>query len=639
MALPDSPPTLPEGYDVDLAVARIERESAAILRTSFRPPPTLSVSEWADRYRILPDTSARPGRWRTDEAPYLRGVMDACSDPSASRVVFRKPSQVGGTEMLNNVLGYFIHQDPSPILVVQYSVDEAHKWSKERLSAMIRDVPVLAERVATARSRDSDNTILSKSFPGGHLGVVGANAPAGLSARPRRIILLDEVDRYPPSAGTEGDPVNLALKRSRTFWNALAVMNSSPGLADASRITEAYSTTDQRRYMVPCPSCHHFQELEWENLQWDKRSGVEGPRKHIPETARYACSGCGDLIPESRKRWMVSRGVWRPTAEPQNPGWYGFTMSALPALWVRWSDLVTEWVEATSGGEPDEEKLRVFVNTSLGRPYEPRQLTTDADGLAARAEEYTSDPVPPGVVGITAGVDVQDDRLEVELVGWGVGAESWSLEYLILYGDPSVEDIWTELGGILQRTFTHPSGARLRVAAAGVDSGHHTQQVYKFCGARRAARVWAFKGSSQAARPIITPYSKRRRKTGALLRIIGTDTAKATFHQRLVRETPGPGYCHFPTGRDSRYYAGLLAERRVKTRNRRGYVEHRWEKRPGVSNEPLDCRVYAMGAWEGLLLAGLNPLELAEHLARSGKASSGRASRRSGRRVVSEAVQ
>lgn len=629
---------LPEGYDVDGALARLEERSAAIVRQSMRPPPRLSVSEWAARYRVLPDTAARPGKWRNDEAPYLVGVMDACSDPGVERVVFMKPSQVGGTECINNVLGYFIHQDPSPILVVQYSVDEAHKWSKERFSAMVKDTPELDERVASAKSRDSDNTILSKSFPGGHLGVVGANAPSGLSARPRRVILIDEVDRFPPSAGTEGDPVNLAIKRTRTFWNRLVFLNSSPGLEGTSRIADAYRQTDQRKYFVPCPSCGAYQTLEWDNLRWDKHPDRKGPSKHLAHTARYACAGCGDLIPEAKKAWMVRAGEWRATSEDGRPGWAGFNLNALYALWVPWADLVGEWVEATSP-QLQPEKLQVFVNTTLGQPYDPAGSGLDPDSLQARAEDYPADPVPEGVCVITAGVDVQHDRLEVEFVGWGIGQESWSLDYLVLRGDPSVHRIWDEdLHHALTRTWEHPSGARLRLAAAGVDSGAWTQQVYRFTKSREQARIWAFKGSGQQGRPIISHQPSRRNKRKAALFWIGTDSAKAAIYQRLEIEHPGAGYMHFPTRYPETYYKGLTAEKQVKRRNKRGYVVREWVKKPGVANEPLDCRVYAYAALEGLEMGGMDIGRIAEHLAEL-KAGGGKAKPKTRRRrVFSEGV-
>lgn len=606
---------LPEGYDLEDAWRRTEEVTVRLIEERLQPVPDLTGSEWADQYRVLPDTSARPGRWRTDEAPYLRGIMDACTDPTVERVVFVKPSQVGGTEAINNVLGYFIHQDPAPILVVQYSIEEAHKWSKERFSKMVESTPALGERIAPPRSRDSGNTILSKSFPGGHLGVVGANAPSGLSARPRRIVLIDEVDRFPPSAGTEGDPVELAIKRTRTFFNRLIFLNSSPGLADTSRIWEAYQETDQRQFYVPCPSCREWQVLEWANLTWEKREGVEGPARHRPETVRYACAHCGDLIQERHKRSMVQAGEWQPTNPAGQPGYRGFQMSALPALWVRWEDLVREWVAATSP-QVNPELLQVFVNTSLGEPYEAKGVGMDYEDLVRRAktEIYEAEPLPEGVCAITAGVDVQDDRLEVEVVGWGPGMESWSLEYLIIRGDPSTNEIWdVQLNEVLSKAYQHPLGPRLRIVSAGVDSGYMTQQVLRFTAPREASRIYAFKGSSELGKPVIGRPG-RRNKRRAPVHMIGTDAVKTLLYQRLQLEKPGPGFCHFPSRYPEEYFRQLTAEQMKRRRNRRGHVVREWVVKKGRRNEVLDCRVYAHAALEGMIQAGMNLERLREHI-------------------------
>lgn len=611
---------LPEGYDVESAIRRTEEVSADLIRDRLRPPPRLSVSEWADRHRILPDTSPYPGQWRTDRAPYLRGVMDACSDQVHERVVFMKPSQVGGTEAINNVLGYFIDQDPAPILVVQYSVDEAQKWSKERFVKMVRDTPRLAGKIASAKSRDSDNTILSKSFPGGHLGVVGANAPSGLSSRPRRVILIDEVDRFPPSAGTEGDPVDLAVTRTAAFWNRLIFLNSSPGVSGISRIEAAYLETDQRRYFVPCPSCRTFQVLAWENLRWEKREKGEGMARHLPETAAYACPHCGDLIQERHKARMVSDGEWRSTSSEGNPGWAGFQINALYSLLAKWPDLVRKFLAATTP-EPQPEKLQVFVNTVLGEAWESAGVSLDPDSLHGRAqkEEFSSDPLPAKVAVLTAGVDVQDDRIEVGVIGWGPGEESWALEHHIIYGDPSTRRMWDEdLEAVLARVYQHPLGVRLRLSAVGVDSGHYAQMAYRFCKRREARRVWAVKGVGSVGAPLMDRPSRRNKFKAPLFRV-GTDAAKTTIYSRLQLEEPGPGYCHHSPEFDLEYFQQLTAERRKRRKNRRGFVTAEWVKPPGRRNEVLDCTVYALAALEGLTVGGLDLQRVAEYIHESGK--------------------
>jgi phage terminase large subunit GpA-like protein len=632
---------LPEGYDIEDALRRTEVASAELVRDRLRPPPRLTVSEWADRYRILPDTSPHPGQWDTDRAPYLKGVMDACSDPDTERVVFQKPSQVGGTEGINNVLGYFIDQDPAPILVVQYSVDEAHKWSKERFAKMVKDTPRLQGKIASPKSRDSDNTILSKSFPGGHLGVVGANAPSGLSARPRRVILLDEVDRFPPSAGTEGDPVDLAITRASAFWNRLIFMNSSPGMAGLSRIHAAYLETDQRQFYVPCPSCGGYQVLAWANLRWEKDDRKSGPARHLPETARYACPSCGDLISEKKKPQMVRAGEWRPTNPDAPDGWVGFQLNALNSLLARWPDLVRKFVAATSP-EPNPEKLQVFVNTVLGEPFEAAGVKLDPSDLEKRASEetYSEDPLPEEVAVITAGVDIQDDRIEVVTYGWGPGEESWALEHHVIYGDPSINRMWDEdLDHVLQRVYPHPLGVRLRISAVGVDSGHYAQQAYRFCKAREARRVWAVKGVGTIGAPLMDRPTRSNKYKTPLFKV-GTDAAKTTIYSRLQLEKPGPGFCHHRPDFDEEFFRQLTAEKRRRRKNRRGFVVAEWVLPPGRRNEVLDCTVYALAALEGLTMGGMNLDRVAEYIRQAGKKGKGKKApaKRRRHRILSEGV-
>jgi phage terminase large subunit GpA-like protein len=628
---------LPEDYDFEGAIRRTEEASAQLIRERLRPPPRLSVSEWADRHRILPETSPYPGRWDTDRAPYLRGIMDACSDPDTERVVFMKPSQVGGTEAINNVLGYYIDQDPAPILVVQYSVDEAQKWSKERFSAMVRDTPRLGQRVASARSRDSDNTILSKSFPGGHLGVVGANAPSGLSSRPRKVVLIDEVDRFPPSAGTEGDPVDLAITRTEAFWDRLIFLNSSPSLEGLSRIAAAFNETDQARYHVPCPECATYQVLAWENLRWEKREDKKGPSRHRPETARYACPHCGYLIHEREKPVIIRQGEWRSTAEGSSPGWRGFHINALYSLLTRWESLARKFIAATSP-ETNTEKLQVFVNTVLGEPFEAAGVTLSASELRQKAQEekYSESPLPDRVAVLTAGVDVQDDRIEVVVFGWGPGEESWSLEHHVIYGDPSTKKIWDEdLDLVLNKVYKHPAGVRLRISAAGVDSGHYAQMAYRFCKAREARRVWAMKGVGTIGAPLVDRPTRRNKLRTPLFKV-GTDAAKTTIYSRLELDHPGPGYCHHRPDYPEEYFDQLTAEKRKKKKNRRGFTTAEWVLAPGRRNEVLDCTVYALAALEALTLGGLDLERVLEYI--QGTTEEGKKPSRKKRRVLSEGV-
>ena len=364
----------------------------------FAPPPKLTVSEWADKHRVVPSYSAEPGRWVTDKTPYLRAIMDAFSDPAVNRVVFMKCARIGATEAGLNIIGYFIEQDPSPIFIVQPTVDDAKDFSKEQLTPTIEESAVLRARVSDAKSRDSGNTILAKIFPGGALYLVGANSPRGFRRRTARVVVLEEVDGYPPSAGTEGDQVKLAERRATTFQHRRKVyINSTPTLKGLSRIEAEFEQSDQRRYFVACPDCGKEQILTWKNLRWDDGK---------PATAAYLCTGCGVLIPEREKFGMVQRGRWMVT----NPGrtTAGFHLNALYSPWISWGELAEEWLVAQA--DPSKAKLQVFINTALGESWEDRGHGKDE--LEDRQEHYNTE-VPRGVGLLTAGVDVQDDRLEM----------------------------------------------------------------------------------------------------------------------------------------------------------------------------------------------------------------------------------
>lgn len=598
---------------------RARRVAYEAIQQHLTPPRRLLVSEWSERYRFLPDTSAEPGPWRNDRTPYLIGIMDSVLEPGVEMIVFQKPAQIGGSEALNNVLGYFIHQDPSPILFVQIGEKEAKAYSKERITPMIEATPVLRNRVAASKTRDSNNTTLQKSFRGGHLAIAGANAPAGLRSRARRILLCDEIDGYPPSAGQEGDPIELAEARTRTFWNRLKFYASTPTLEGLSRIEAAIKDCDEvRRYFVPCPHCMHEQDLGFPQLIWDK--GDDG--EHLPDTVQYACVGCGALIPERRKTWMISHGrwvsgkvdpedgSWEQADAPERPRSIGFQINALYSPWMKWRDIVSGFLR--SKGDPL--RLQVWVNTVLGEVFKERGFRLDAHPLMARCEVYPEEPVPDGVLLITAGVDIQADRLEVELVGWGLKHESWSLNYLRLEGDPTLEGgVWQTLDLVLSRKFNHPSGMKLGIYATAIDSGYLTQNVYKYCHNRRAANIWPVKGIAGEGRPIWDRPTIRN-KYKVPLYPIGVDTCKTVVMSHLRIQKPDdwggepiPGFAHFPTRQpyDEEYFRQLTSELVVVRRSPNGYFKRVWIRRPGRRAEALDCRVYALAAHEGAFLAGV----------------------------------
>src|SRR3954466_507723 len=456
---------------------------------SLRPPPRWSVSQWADespRY-LSPESSAEPGPWSNARAPYQRDIMDALNDPAIETVVIMSSAQIGKTEIINNILGYFIDQDPSPILVVMPTLEIAHAWSKDRLAPMLRDTPSLRGKVKEAKAKLADNTMLHKKFPGGHLTIAGANSPSSLASRPIRIVCCDEVDKYPASAGTEGDPVNLAFKRTTAFWNRRHIMVSTPTIKGASRIEAAYEISDQRRFHVPCPHCDSLQVLKWSQVHWPQNR---------PEEAAYACEHCGVELTDADKPGMLSRGEW--IAEMPGRSTAGFHVNELYSPWVTWPQMAKAFLEA----KRLPETLKTWINTSLGETWEQEGESVDDGTLYGRREEYAAE-VPRDAVVLTAGVDVQEDRLEVEVVAWGETEECWSIEYRTIRGNPAQGEIWYELDAYLARTFDHQSGVRLRIACALIDSGgHHTKQVYAFCKPRVTRRIYACKGFAGAGKPL-----------------------------------------------------------------------------------------------------------------------------------------
>lgn len=555
------------------------------------PPPQLKVSSWADRYRQLSrESSAQAGRWSTSKAPYQQAIMDAVNDAGVEIVVVMSSAQVGKTEIINNIVGYYIHQDPAPMLVVQPTEKLGESWSTDRLSPMLRDTRVLSSLVKDPRSRDSGNKILYKRFPGGHITIAGSNAPSSLASRPVRIVLCDEVDRYPASAGAEGDPVNLAKKRATTFWNRKIVLTSTPTIKDLSRIEAAYLQSDQRRYYVPCPSCGEYQTLKWSQIKWEKKK-LENKTEDKPETAHYVCEVNGCILNDNNKAEMLQNGQWRAeNSNSNNSNMVGFHLNELYSPWVSWSRIVAEFLKA----KLLPETLKTWVNTTLGEVWEERGETVNEESLLARKENW-GEFAPNSVVIVTAGVDVQNDRLEIEIVGFGVGQESWSLDYRIIYGDPARAEVWQDLDAILEQPIKHAAGINLRIAATCVDSGgHHAQEVYAYCKKRHLRRVFAVKGSSIAGKPIVSRPTIANRMRVKLF-AVGTDTAKEMIYSRLKITEPGFGYCHFPANRDEQYFKQLTAEKLV-TYYHKGFPVRKWEKPAGRRNEALDCRVYALAA-------------------------------------------
>ncbi len=550
------------------------------IKGQFAPPPPLTVSEWADGYRFLSRESAsEPGPWRTARAPYQKGIMDSFNDKRIHTIVIMSSAQVGKTEIINNILGYILHQNPMPVLLMQPTLEMAMSYSKHRFAPMVRDTPILQQRLGAPKGRDANHTLLHKTFPGGYLAMVGANSPASLASRPVAMVLCDEVDRYPASAGAEGDPVNIALRRMATFPHRKAILTSTPTIKGASRIELAYKQSNQQRYLVPCPHCGTQQSLEWKQIKWAKDN---------PSQVHYQCVACERPIASEQKNELLQNGYWQVQGEAS--GTAGFHLNELYSPWVPWSETVTHFLKA----KQQRETLRVWVNTVLGEPWEEQGDSLAYQPLYERREAYSL-PLPENILVLTAGVDVQKDRLEVQVDGWGFGFEKWVIDYQVLTGSPAEQTVWDKLDALLNKTFRHPSGERLTIASCFIDSGgHYTSEVYRFTKPRQIRRIYAIKGRSTVAEPIVSPPRKQK-KPNVWLYLLGTDTAKELLYSRLSLKYPGPGYCHFHRRLGLEYFKQLTAEHCITDNGKR-----RWTLKPGRRNEALDVSVYSLACVEAL---------------------------------------
>ena len=555
----------------------------------WKPPQKLKVSEWADQNRILSrEASSEAGRWDTSRAEYQREIQDTWNDRRVERTVVMSSAQVGKTEIINNCLGFIVDQDAGPTLLLQPTNEIAETWSKDRFEPMIRDTECLRNKIADPKSRDSGNTIHHKKFAGGHITVVGTNAPSQLASRPCRFVLADEVDRYGVSAGGEGDPLTLAIKRTNNFWNRKILLVSTPTIKGFSRIEQAFLESDQRHFHVPCPLCNELHVLRWGNVIWET-----GDHKN----PKFKCPNCSGLFGDAQKNRSVTMGKWIASAPFEKTA--GFHLNELYSPWRRLSEIVEEFLSA----KPFPDRLQVFINTSLGETWDGGGETVHETDVMGNMEKFPAQ-VPARALYLTAGVDTQQDRLECEIVGWGSGEESWSIDYSTFYGDPDIKEgdqgsPWDLLTDHLRRLWKHESGVDLQVQATCIDSGgSNTQSVYNYVKAHRGQRVFAIKGQAGENLPIVG--SPMRKKTGKMVRavplfIVGVDQAKSIVMKRLKIKEQGAGYCHFPHDRDVEYFRQLTAET-MRTRFIKGFAKREWYKPDKRRNEALDCRVYAFSA-------------------------------------------
>jgi len=583
------------------------------------PDPTLTVSEWADRHRILSSRAAsEAGPYRTARTPFMRAIMDALSPSSpAQRVVFMKAAQVGATEAGNNWIGFAMHRAPGPFLAVQPTVDLAKRLSQQRIDPLIEESPELRALVMPSRSRDSGNTILGKRFPGGQLILTGANSAVGLRSMPARWVFLDEVDAYPGDLDGEGDPIALAEARTISFGHRSKVfLASTPTIKGLSRIEREYEMSDQQRYHVPCPHCGGMQWLQFERLRWEKGQ---------PETARYICEHCEEPIAERHKTAMMDEACgacWMPTADAETianakaAGVVGYHISGLysPLGWLSWEEIARGWEQAVG----NDAAMKTLKNTVLGETWQEKGEAPDWQRLYDRREDWQLGMAPEGVLVLTGGADVQRDRIEIDVWGWGRNLRSWLVDHIVIEGDTARPEIWAKLTEFLNTTWPHEGGANMALARMAIDSGDGvtTDAVYSWVRSVGRGQVIAVKGVAGFDRStpvdgptyVETTEGGRKLRRGVQLWKVAGAVFKSETYRFLRLNAPTEediaagsewptGYIHIPKGTPAEWMKQLTAEQLMTIKTRQGFQKLEWQKTRD-RNEALDCRVYARAsAW------------------------------------------
>lgn len=568
-----------------------------------KPP----LPEWLERHYILPESrSAKSGPYRIEETPYIREILEVLGDDEHDRVVVKKGARLGMTEAaINGFIGYAVATDPGPIMVVWPTKDDAMDWSKEVLPDLFENTVPLRGLLNDA-SRASDNTILHKAIPGGHLHMVGSNSPRSLRRKNIRYLVFDELDACSVySNGREGSVVLRAERRTTTYDNRKILLTGSPELLETSAIHKEFERSDQRHYYVPCPHCAHRQVLVLANLQWDKDDTKTGRARHRFETAHFVCVGCGAMMEHHDKREMVRAGTFKP----HNPGHpvAGFHVNAFVSLFANasWAQIAEEYYNATK----DPNEMIAFVNTILGEAYEDRCGVPDKDALLGRRETWAAE-VPAGVGILTAGVDVQHDRIEVLVTGWGIGQESWQIAHHRIFGDPDESEIWHRLDVLLNRPYQHEAGAPMYVRMTFVDSGDLPERVHAYTRPRRRRNVFSMRGEGRRNKkqPIL-----KRSKAGDgsnTLFLLDVDRCKDMLFRRLRITTGGPGMIHFPgtqpDGLDDEYLQQFENEKKIVRRDRFGHELRHYAQKGHV--EAIDVTNYCYGALLALGDAVINEL-------------------------------
>jgi phage terminase large subunit GpA-like protein len=572
----------------------------------LKPTTKMTVSEWADTYRQLPADAAEPGRWRTARVPYMKDVMDAFTQDEVHRVAVKSAAQVSKTECLLNVVGRYVHLDPCAIMIVQPTLDMAQDFSKSRLSKMIDDTAVLTPLFAgNGKSRNAEQTILSKFFTGGRIVLQGANSAAGLASRPIRLLLCDEVDRFPNTAsGNEGDPIDLAAKRQTTYWNYKTGLFSTPTQEDASRIDIEYNAGTCEEWQHKCPNCGEYHFLDFRQMVVDfeeKFDERKNKKTVIVNSVKWRCPDCGFLFDELQMKNAPQKYIAKNPEAIKN-GVRSFHICGFSSTWLSWNLIMREWLEAR--GDPAREM--VVYNTRFGLSYKLAGEYSDENIFLNRRENYPAE-LPEKVLLLTAGVDVQANRLEYEICGWSFSEECFGISRGIIRGAPNENATWQALDAVLDREYKFANGTSLKVARAFIDSGYSTKTVYSYCQQRRDKGRYAIKGSGAIGIPILYKYTHPK-GYGIILTVLGVNDGKQEIMSRLGIDKAGAQYFHFPKddeflkrGYDTVYFKQLLAEHKV-IRKSGGLINITWEPITShARNESLDVRVYAFAAMKSCI--------------------------------------
>lgn len=571
----------------------------------LRPPPDLDPSEWAEQNVRVPLGNAVPGPIRFDNAPYQVEPLNQLVNPDCRRVTLQWGAQVGKTMLALCAQGYSIDIRPVSQMMMQPSQGDLTTWLETKFNPLVDSNPTLRRRIAKPRGRDGVNNQKMKSYPGGFLMFAWSGSPRTMRGRSAPVIVCDEVDGY--EATKEGHPVSLLWQRAATFGDQRFLLEiSTPTLAEHSYIEKSFLAGDQRRYYVACPDCGAHQVFKWENVRWQgrKSSTIEDAHldakseDHQPETARYACECCGSLWDDGQRimaiRTATAQGAGWKAAKPFR-GHASYHVNEMCSTLVRLQAIVQSYLDKLANDD-----LQTFVNVSLALTWAEKGDKLDASALEQRMEEFRAQ-VPWGGVYLTAGVDMQLDRLEIEVVAWGEGEESWSVDYHVLWGDPLQPFVWQDLDDYLEQTFTHESGAQLTISSICLDTGGTsgcTQAAYDYAKGRTGRRLFAIKGQGGWGLPVVAaPQRKQSGRAGRKvdLFMVGVDEAKLIVARRLAKVEPGPGHCHFPVGRDPEWFKQVTAEK-LMTRYEKGQPIRYWTKPDHARNEALDCRVYATAA-------------------------------------------